>query len=64
MPGSNLTRAEAQERKAIITYPIEYTVDLDLTQGPKTFVSTSTIRFGAHAGKARSSISSPTPWNR
>lgn len=52
MPGSNLTRAEAQERKAIITYPIEYTVDLDLTQGPKTFVSTSTIRFGAHAGES------------
>ena len=52
MPGSNLTRVEAQERKAIITYPIEYTVDLDLTQGPKTFVSTSTIRFGAHAGES------------
>ena len=64
MPGSNLTRVEAQERKAIITYPIEYTVDLDLTQGPKTFVSTSTIASAPMPGKARSSTSSPTPWNR
>ena len=31
MPGANLTRVEAQERKSIVQYPIHYAVDLDLT---------------------------------
>ncbi|MUH59820.1 aminopeptidase N [Bifidobacterium canis] len=52
MPGANLTRVEAQERKAVIDAPIEYVVDLDLTQGPTTFISTSTIRFDSHAGES------------
>lgn len=49
MPGANLTRVEAEERKSIVQYPIHYSVDLDLTQGDTTFVSTSTIQFGAKA---------------
>lgn len=52
MPGANLTRVEAEERKSIVQYPIQYSVDLDLTQGDTTFVSTSTIQFGAKAGES------------
>lgn len=52
MPGANLTRVEAQERKSIVKAPIRYTVDLDLTQGDTTFVSTSTITFDAVAGES------------
>lgn len=52
MPGANLTRVEAEERKSIVQYPIHYSVDLDLTQGDMTFVSTSTIQFGAKAGES------------
>lgn len=52
MPGANLTRVEAEERKSIVQYPIHYSVDLDLTQGDTTFVSTSTIQFGAKAGES------------
>lgn len=52
MPGANLTRVEAEERKSIVQYPIHYSVDLDLTQGGTTFVSTSTIQFGAKAGES------------
>ena len=50
MPGSNLTRVEAQERKNIVTGSIHYRVDLDLTQAEKTFRSTTTIQFDATAG--------------
>ncbi|KFI63911.1 aminopeptidase N [Bifidobacterium cuniculi] len=50
MPGANLTRIEAEERKAIVKGPIRYNVDLDLTQGDTTFVSTSTITFNAKEG--------------
>ncbi len=50
MPVANLTRDEAEERKSIVQYPNHYSVDLDLTQGDTTFVSTSTIQFGAKAG--------------
>ena len=39
MPGSNLTRIEAEERKAVIEAPIHYHVDLDLTVGAKNFGS-------------------------
>lgn len=52
MPGANLTRVEAEKRKSIVQYPIHYSVDLDLTQGDTTFVSTSTIQFGAKAGES------------
>ena len=52
MPGANLTRVEAEERKSIVQYPIHYSVDLNLTQGDTTFVSTSTIQFGAKAGES------------
>ncbi len=52
MPGANLTRVEAEERKSIVQYPIHYSVDLVLTQGDTTFVSTSTIQFGAKAGES------------
>ncbi|WP_426520971.1 aminopeptidase N [Diaminobutyricibacter sp. McL0618] len=49
MPGENLTRVEAQERAALIrTY--NYEVALDLTTGPETFRSTTTVRFGAADG--------------
>ena len=47
-----LFRVEAEERKSIVQYPIHYSVDLDLTQGDMTFVSTSTIQFGAKAGES------------
>lgn len=52
MPGANLTRVEAQERKSIVQYPIRYAVDLDLTQGGTTFVSTSTVEFDAKPGES------------
>ncbi len=41
----NLTRAEAQERAALIDSHA-YAVDLDLTTGPTTFRSTTTATFG------------------
>lgn len=47
MPGSNLTRIEAEERKAVIEAPIHYHVDLDLTVGAKNFGSKSFICFNA-----------------
>ena len=43
MPGSNLTRVEAEARKAIVEAPIHYHVDLDLTVGPKNFGSKALI---------------------
>ncbi|HEY4225029.1 MAG TPA: aminopeptidase N [Pseudolysinimonas sp.] len=49
MPGENLTRLEAQERKAILAVD-SYVVDLDLTTGPETFRSTSTVAFTAQGG--------------
>lgn len=50
MPGANLTRVEAEERKSIITGPVSYHVDLDLAQGPKNFHSVCEITFDANAG--------------
>ncbi len=44
MPGTNLTRAEAQTRAASLAVD-SYTVDLDLTTGESTFASTTVIRF-------------------
>ncbi|MCU1413699.1 MAG: aminopeptidase [Microbacteriaceae bacterium] len=46
MPGENLTRVEAQQRKAIVSVT-SYDVDLDLTTGPETFRSTTTVKFTA-----------------
>ena len=54
MPGTNLTREEAQERAAAVSTET-YVVELDLTQTPDDgtetrFGSTTTIRFGATPG--------------
>ena len=49
LPGENLTRVEAQERAALITVH-SYDVTLDLTTGPETFASTTTVKFAATAG--------------
>ncbi len=51
MPGENLTRIEAAERRgAVQTH--SYDVVLDLTQGAETFRSTTTVAFAARAGAA------------
>ncbi|GAB3249913.1 aminopeptidase N [Alteromonas gracilis] len=44
MPGTNLTREEAQTRAALLTAD-SYAVELDLTTGERTFASTTTLRF-------------------
>ncbi|MDQ1528792.1 MAG: aminopeptidase [Actinomycetota bacterium] len=49
MPGENLTRVEAQERKALVTVA-SYEVKLDVTTGAETFSSTTTVTFDAKAG--------------
>ena len=49
MPGDNLTRLEAQERKALIEVD-HYNVVLDLTTGPEVFRSTTDVKFTAKAG--------------
>ncbi|POH62066.1 aminopeptidase N [Cryobacterium zongtaii] len=51
MPGENLTRIEAQERKALVSVT-SYDVTLDLTTGPATFASTTTVAFSAVAGSS------------
>ncbi|MFT2816056.1 aminopeptidase N [Leifsonia sp. A12D58] len=49
MPGENLTRVEAQERAALVAVT-SYDVTLDLTTGPETFASTTTVKFTATPG--------------
>ena len=49
MPGENLTRSEAQERRAIVD-TASYEVTLDLTTGPEVFRSRSVVRFAAVEG--------------
>lgn len=49
MPGDNLTRIEAQERKALVTVD-SYDVTLDLTTGDEVFRSTTVVRFRAKSG--------------
>lgn len=49
MPGENLTRAEAQERKSLVNVT-SYEVELDLTTGDETFASTTRVVFTAKAG--------------
>ncbi|MEX0428331.1 aminopeptidase N [Nocardioides sp. DS6] len=44
MPGTNLTREEAQTRAALLDVT-SYDIALDLTTGPETFASTTTIAF-------------------
>ncbi|HEX4400652.1 MAG TPA: aminopeptidase N [Galbitalea sp.] len=51
MPGENLTRIEAQGRKAIVDVA-SYEVVLDLTTGDKTFASTTTVTFSATSGSS------------
>jgi aminopeptidase N len=50
VPGENLTRLEAQERKAILAVQ-SYVVALDVTTGPETFRSTTTVTFTARNGR-------------
>ena len=49
MPGENLTRIEAQERRAIVDTH-SYEVDLDLTRGAEIFGSRTVVRFSAAEG--------------
>ncbi|WP_193596142.1 aminopeptidase N [Microbacterium sp. YJN-G] len=49
MPGENLTRNEAQERRAVIDTQ-SYEVSLDLTKGAEIFGSRSVVRFTAMPG--------------
>jgi aminopeptidase N len=51
LPGENLTRIEAQERASLVTVD-SYDVTLDLTTGPTTFASTTTVVFNAVAGSS------------
>jgi aminopeptidase N len=46
MPGTNLTREEAQTRAGLLEVD-SYTIELDLTTSDKTFSSTTTIAFRA-----------------
>jgi aminopeptidase N len=51
VPGENLTRVEAQSRKAIVDVA-SYEVALDLTDGDRTFLSTTTVTFTAEPGSS------------
>jgi aminopeptidase N len=50
-----LTRAQAQARAALIVRPA-YTVELDLTAGEESFLSTTVIRFGCRQPGAETTI--------
>ncbi|GAA1913168.1 aminopeptidase N [Microbacterium aoyamense] len=49
MPGENLTRIEAQERRAIVDTQ-SYEIALDLTKGAEVFGSRTVVRFTATPG--------------
>jgi aminopeptidase N len=49
VPGENLTRSEAQERRTLVD-TASYEVALDLTTGPEVFRSRAVIRFAATEG--------------
>ncbi|MCD1268742.1 aminopeptidase N [Microbacterium sp. MEC084] len=49
MPGENLTRIEAHERRAVVDTR-SYEVSLDLTKGAEIFGSRSVVRFAATPG--------------
>ncbi|MET0976684.1 MAG: aminopeptidase N [Leifsonia sp.] len=51
MPGENLTRVEAAERAGLVAVD-SYDVTLDLTTGPETFRSETTVRFTATPGSS------------
>ena len=52
MPGTNLTRDEAATRAALL-HVDSYEVVLDLTTGPTTFHTVTTVRFTAHVDRLR-----------
>jgi aminopeptidase N len=49
VPGENLTRLEAQERKSVVDVQ-SYEIELDLTRGAEVFGSSTTVRFTATPG--------------
>jgi aminopeptidase N len=49
LPGANLTRIEASERKALVSVT-NYNVTLDLTTGPEVFRSTTVVTFEGTLG--------------
>lgn len=49
MPGTNLTKIEAQERKNVIG-KVDYTVEVELSERGETFSSRTVIDFEAKAG--------------
>jgi aminopeptidase N len=49
VPGENLTRVEAQERKSLVSVA-SYDVTLDVTTGSETFRSTTVVTFDATPG--------------
>ena len=51
MPGTNLTRVEAEARAAIVSTET-YTVELDLTTSEETFRSTSIVTFAGTPGES------------
>jgi aminopeptidase N len=51
VPGTNLTREEAADRARLVSVS-SYEVELDLTVGPESFGSSSTVRFTAEPGSA------------
>jgi len=51
MPGTNLTRAEAEARAAIVSTET-YAIELDLTTSEETFRSTSIVTFAAKRGES------------
>ncbi|AZC14108.1 aminopeptidase N [Microbacterium sp. ABRD28] len=51
MPGENLTRLEAQERRAVVDTD-SYQVDLDLTRGAEIFGSRTVVRFRGQPGSS------------
>ncbi|MCU1425871.1 MAG: aminopeptidase, partial [Microbacteriaceae bacterium] len=51
MPGENLTRIEAQERKSLVDV-LSYTITLDLTTGQEVFRATTEVAFQATAGSS------------
>ncbi|KAB8289049.1 aminopeptidase N [Bifidobacterium ramosum] len=50
MPGTNLTQQEAIERRAVVAGRPDYRISLDVTKGPDTFPSSTTITFDAAPG--------------
>jgi aminopeptidase N len=49
VPGENLTRLEAQERKSVVDVQ-SYEIELDLTRGAEVFGSSTRVRFTATPG--------------